>query len=103
MMTEKFQTIINSKRPVLVDFYADWCGPCKQMPPILKEVKAELKESVRIIKVNVDKNPVIATKYKIRSIPTTIIFRDGEPKWTGVGLKTATELKSILRQQIMGK
>jgi thioredoxin 1 len=97
-MNAKFQSIINSDRPVLVDFYADWCGPCKQVPPILKEVKEELKDAVRIIKVNVDKNPFIATQYKIRSIPTLIIFKNGSPQWTGVGVRNANELKEIVRQ-----
>ena len=72
------------------------------MPPILKEVKTELRENVRIIKVNVDKNPAIATRYHIRSIPTVIIFKNGEPQWTGVGLRPAKELKSVLRQHING-
>lgn len=99
-MNGRFQSIINSDKPVLVDFYADWCGPCKQMPPILKDVKSELKENVRIIKVNVDKNPVIASRYQIRSIPTVIIFKNGEPLWTGVGLHPASELKSVLRLHI---
>lgn len=84
----------------MVDFYADWCGPCKQMPPILKDVKTELKDNVRIIKVNVDKNPVIASKYQIRSIPTVIIFKNGEPQWTGVGLQNARDLKAIIRQHL---
>ncbi len=99
-MNGKFLNIINSDKPVLVDFYADWCGPCKEMPPILKDVKSELKENVRIIKVNVDKNPFIATKYQIRNIPTIIIFKHGEPCWKGVGLHQASELASILRQHI---
>jgi thioredoxin 1 len=99
-MNERFLHIINSDKPVLVDFFADWCEPCKQMAPILKDVKSELKENVRILKVNVDKNPVIATKYQIRSIPTVIIFKNGEPQWKGVGVKPATELKSVLRQHI---
>jgi thioredoxin 1 len=99
-MNERFLNIINSNTPVLVDFYADWCGPCKQMPPILKEVKSQLKDAVRIIKVNVDKNPVIATKYQIRSIPTVIIFKNGELQWKGVGVHPANELKTILQQHI---
>ena len=100
-MNEKFLNIINSDKPVLVDFYADWCGPCKQMPNILKDVKSALKENVRIIKVNVDKNPFIATKYQIRNVPTIIIFKNGEPCWTGVGLQQATELTTVLRQHIV--
>ena len=99
-MIAKFQNIINSKQPVLVDFYADWCGPCKQMPPILKDVKNDLKEHVRIIKVNVDKNPFIATKYQIRSIPTVMIFKNGKDIWKGLGVRPAQELKSVLREHI---
>jgi thioredoxin 1 len=96
----KFLNIINSEKPVLVDFYADWCAPCKQMPNILKVVKSELKEAVKIIKVNVDKNPFIATKYQIRSIPTVMIFKNGKACWTGVGITQASELTSILRLHI---
>lgn len=99
-MIGKFNNIINSSKPVLVDFYADWCGPCKQMPPILKQVKEELKEHVRIIKVNVDKNPQIATKYQIRSIPTLMIFKNGEMKWSGMGVISASEITKIVQEQI---
>ena len=99
-MIAKFNNIINSNRPVLVDFYADWCGPCKQMPPILKQVKQELREHVRIIKVDVDKNPNIATKYQIRSIPTLMLFKDGEAKWTGTGVRSVKEIILLVQQQI---
>lgn len=99
-MNGRFLNIINSNKPVLVDFFADWCEPCKQMSPILKEVKSELKDNIKIIKVNVDKNPIIATKYQIRSIPTVIVFKNGEIQWKGVGIKAAPELKAILRKHI---
>ncbi|WP_319227770.1 thioredoxin [Draconibacterium orientale] len=99
-MIAKFKNIINCKRPVLVDFYADWCGPCKQMPAILKQVKAELKENIKIIKVDVDRNPNIASKYQIRSIPTLMLFKDGELKWSGMGVRPAHEVKSIVEQYL---
>lgn len=100
MMSTKFNNIIKSKNPVLVDFYADWCLPCKQVPPILKEVKNAIKERVRIVKVNVDKNPLIATKYQIRNLPTIMIFKDGKEIWTGTGIQDVEEIKSILMQEL---
>ena len=97
-MNGRFLSIINSNKPVLVDFFAEWCEPCKQMTPVLKEIKSELRENVKIIKVNVDRNPAIATKYQIRSIPTVIVFKNGEMQWKGVGLQPAPQLKAVLRQ-----
>ena len=97
-MLAKFQNIINSSRPVLVDFHAEWCGPCKQMPAILKQVKDEMKENIRIIKVDVDKNPIIATRFQIRSVPTIMIFQNGETIWSGAGVRPAIEIKSILQK-----
>ncbi len=99
-MSGKFNSIINSKRPVLVDFYADWCMPCKQVTPILKQVKAELKDQVRIIKVNVDKNPAIATKFQIRNIPTLILFKEGEVKWKVAGVRQKSEIEAVVRNNI---
>ncbi len=97
MVSPRFQNIINSDKLVLVDFYTDWCIPCKQIPPILKQVKHELEEKLRIVKVNVDKNPMIATKYHIRSLPTVIIFKKGEVIWTGMGALDIEEIKSVVR------
>ncbi len=99
-MSGKFNSIINSKKPVLVDFYADWCMPCKQVTPILKQVKAELKDQVRIIKVNVDKNPAIATKFQIRNIPTLILFKEGEVKWKVAGVRQKSEIEAVVRNNI---
>ena len=93
----RFAQVINSERPVLVDFYADWCAPCKMMPPILKEVKNQFRESVRIIKVNVDRNPVIASRFQIQSIPTILLFKQGNVLWTGVGVKQAPEIAQALQ------
>jgi thioredoxin 1 len=103
MMSAKFHNIINSKKTVIVDFYADWCIPCKQIPRILKEVKDKLKDSVRIIKVNVDKNPLIATKYKVRSLPTVMIFKDGEEKWSTIGVFTANDIEKVILSQNNGE
>lgn len=88
----KFKEIINGETPVLVDFFAEWCGPCKMMPPILKDVKTEMKDKIRIIKVDVDKNPSIASKFQIRGVPTMILFKDGEPLWRQSGVVPAPEL-----------
>jgi len=96
MVNGRFHNVINSPKPVLVDFYADWCVPCKQQDPVLKELKDDLKDSVRIIKVNVDKNPDIAAKYNIRSIPAIMLFKNGSLLWTGFGLKLKTELKQVV-------
>lgn len=100
-MITRFLQIINSPKPVLVDFYADWCVPCKQLPPVLKTVKQELRE-VKIIKVDVDKNPFIASRFRITRIPTLILFMNGKPLWAGEGVFNADELKSILMHRMSG-
>ncbi len=94
---EKFNQIIQGEIPVLVDFYATWCAPCKMMAPILQQVKGSLGEQVRIIKIDVDKNREIAVKYQIRSVPTLMIFQHGERKWSGSGVMQADQLASVIR------
>lgn len=99
-MNPRFLNVINSSKPVLVDFYADWCMPCKEVAPVLKKVKKELKKGIKIVKVNVDQNPFIATKYKVKNLPTIIVFKDGAPQCTVEGVFEVEELKKVLEAQI---
>lgn len=86
----KFDELINSEKPTLVDFYATWCGPCKMMSPLLEEVATELGESTKIIKVDIEKNKDAAIQYSIRSVPTLILFKEGEIVWRQSGLPPKT-------------
>ncbi len=92
-----FNEIINSGKPVLVDFYADWCAPCKMMAPILKQVAENMNDTVRVIKVDVDKNGNAAMKYGVRNIPTLILFQNGEIKWQGAGVLQADQIEQIVK------
>lgn len=93
-----FNNIINSEKPVLVDFFAEWCGPCKTMAPILKDVKTQLQDNATIIKIDVDKNPKVASIYQIRSVPTLIMFKKGKPVWKQSGVVPTQELVKLFNQ-----
>lgn len=96
-MSQKFNTLIQSEVPVLVDFYADWCGPCKALSPILKEVKEQLGDDVKIIKIDVDKNQSLAQKFQVKGVPTLIIYKKGEQKWRQSGVPQKDDLIKIIQ------
>ena len=93
---EKFNDVINSDQLTLVDFYATWCGPCKMMHPVLEQLKADLGDSIRIIKLDVDKSGDIAEAYRIQSVPTLMLFRRGEMLWRQSGAMRLADLKATI-------
>ncbi|MBP5703261.1 MAG: thioredoxin [Paludibacteraceae bacterium] len=95
---ENFSDIIKSDKLTLVDFFATWCGPCKMMHPILEQLKEEKGDSIRILKIDVDDNEDLSMQYNIQSVPTLMLFKNGEIVWRQSGAKSLNELKSLIAQ-----
>ena len=91
-----FSEIIQSAKPVLVDFHADWCGPCKMLSPILKEVKDELGDDIKIVKIDVDQNQELAAQYQVRGVPTMIMFKNGNQEWKKSGVLPKEEILKLI-------
>ncbi len=91
-----FADLTNTDKPVLVDFYADWCAPCRAMKPVLEDLKSQMGEDLSIYKIDVDKNQMIAERYAVRSIPTLILFKNGEPVWRKSGMASSVELQKAV-------
>ena len=96
----EFTDIIKNGKPTLVDFYATWCGPCKMMHPILDQLKASMGDAVTVVKIDVDKNQELSAEYRVQSVPTLIIFKDGEVKWRAAGVHSAADLEEKLKEFI---
>jgi thioredoxin 1 len=96
--TESFNDIIQGDTPVLVDFFAEWCGPCKMMKPILEKLHQQMGEKVRIIKIDIDKSPATATAYQVQSVPTLMLFQKGKSLWRQSGVMQSNQLEKIIQQ-----
>ena len=94
----KFKEIVNSHELVLIDFFAEWCGPCKGMVPVLQDLKEDLDETIRIVKVDTDKHQQVSAQYQIRSIPTLILFKNGKQVWKQAGALSLPQLKQVIKQ-----
>ena len=99
-MNAKFNELINQDHLVLVDFYADWCGPCKMMSPILQEVKGIIKDDVKIIKINVDQHQDLASHFMVRGVPTLMLFKSGKMLWRQSGVLSTKDLVAIIQNQL---
>lgn len=98
MAQASFSELVNSDRPTLVDFYADWCGPCQMMKPVLEQLKNEIGDKARIIKIDVDRNPELVKLFRITGIPTLALFRSGELKWIQPGVASVHQLQTVINR-----
>jgi thioredoxin 1 len=97
-MKTSFKDLIQSEKPVLVDFYADWCGPCKAMAPALEQLSSKTGDHLKVIKINVDKNQQAAAAYQVQSIPTLILFQKGQIKWRQAGALSLGQLEAVVKK-----
>lgn len=96
--SQSFAEIIKGETPVLVDFFAEWCGPCKTMSPILKDFATQMGDRVRVLKIDVDKNPAVAQTYRIQGVPTLILFQNGQLKWRQSGVVQKKQLEELVNK-----
>ena len=99
-MKGNFNKLINGDKPVLIDFHAEWCGPCKMLAPAIKEVSKTLSGRIRVIKIDIDKNQGIAQKYQVRGVPTLALFKDGKVLWRESGVRTKTQIIKDIEQYL---
>jgi thioredoxin 1 len=97
-MTGTFEELIASEKPILIDFFAEWCGPCKVLSPTLQQLAQDEGDNIKIVKIDVDKNPKLATKYKISGVPTLMLFKKSELKWRQSGVLSLPQLKSVIQK-----
>ncbi|WP_340155096.1 thioredoxin [uncultured Winogradskyella sp.] len=97
-MKGDFNKIVNEQTPVLVDFFAEWCGPCKAQSPIIKELAQDVNGKVRVIKIDIDKNQAIAQRYNVRGVPTLVLFQEGQIVWRQSGVQSKSQLINIIKQ-----
>ncbi|SFH46163.1 thioredoxin [Pedobacter insulae] len=95
-----FQEIINQDKPVLVDFFAEWCGPCKMMAPMLADLKKRVSDKASIIKIDIDKNQNAAARYRVSSVPTLILFKNGEIRWCQSGVIPVSDLEKLINNNL---
>jgi thioredoxin 1 len=98
MAKTAFSELIAGDQPVLIDFFAEWCGPCKMMPPVLKDVKSKMGDQVKVVKIDIDKNQALAGRYQVQSVPTLMIFKNGEIVWRQSGVRPAHEIVKKLTE-----
>lgn len=97
-MTGTFEELIDSETPILIDFFAEWCGPCKVLSPTLQQLAEDQGDNIKIVKIDVDRNPKLASKYKISGVPTLMLFKKSELKWRQSGVLSLPQLKSVVQK-----